>query len=288
MEVRNLNFGYQDNQNLLQNISFSVRKGEVLCLLGPNGTGKTTLLRCLLGIYRLKSGNILLGGRDAGAMPHKEKCRHMAYVPQSTTVAFPFTVFDVVFMGRNPHVEHFAGYKAQDVAAAEKALEQLNITHLAPRYFDELSGGERQLVLIARALAQQAPLLIMDEPTAALDYGNQVRILKLVQALARIGYTIVMSSHYPSHAFLVAHKVLLLRNGRLLDSGHPDQVVTAENLSLLYATEIRVAGVETSGDTGSQTKICFPLMEGDYFPEMRRKGSSQEAECSAPVNLRLC
>lgn len=269
IKVQNLSFGFQSGKpDLLQDISFVAQKGEVLCLLGPNGTGKTTLLRCLLGLHRLGSGHILLGDRDATAMTHKEKFRHMAYVPQNTTVAFPFTVFDVVFMGRNPHLDYFANPTERDTEATQKALEQIHITHLARRYFDELSGGERQLVLIARALAQQASLLIMDEPTSALDYGNQVRILKLVQALARTGYTIIMSSHYPSHAFLVAHKVLLMRDGRLLDSGHPDQVVTAENLTRLYATEIRVAGVGTSDDADSQTKICFPLMDDDCFPKM--------------------
>lgn len=268
MEVQNLSFGYPGKHKLLQEISFSAGQGEVICLLGPNGTGKTTLLRCLLGISKPAGGRILLGGHDAQTMRHKEKCRCMAYVPQSTSVSFPYTVADVVFMGRNPHLDGFANPSEQDAGIARKTLAQLNITHLSARYFDELSGGERQLVLIARALVQQASLLIMDEPTSALDYGNQVKILKLIRALARSGYTIVMSSHYPSHAFLVAHKVLLMRDGKLLDSGHPDQVVTAENLTRLYATEIKVAGVGSTEDGGCQTKICFPLMDNNSFTDM--------------------
>jgi iron complex transport system ATP-binding protein len=270
IEVQNLSFGYQGKHDLLQNISFSAAKGEVICLLGPNGTGKTTLLRCLLGINQPASGSILIDGRDAQSMAHKEKFRHMAYVPQNTTVAFSYTVSDLVFMGRHPHVDYFSNPSDQDVAITVKALEQLNIAHLADRYFDELSGGERQMVLIARALAQQAELLIMDEPTSALDYGNQVKILKLIQALSRAGYTVIMSSHYPSHAFLVANKVLLMRNGKLLDSGHPDQVVTAENLTQLYSTEIRVAMI--SDDSDHQTKICFPLMDDESFTKMTMYG----------------
>ncbi|HEY3425434.1 MAG TPA: ABC transporter ATP-binding protein [Negativicutes bacterium] len=270
IEVQNLSFGYQGKHDLLQNISFSAAKGEVICLLGPNGTGKTTLLRCLLGINQPVSGSILIDGRDAQSMAHKEKFRHMAYVPQNTTVAFSYTVSDLVFMGRHPHVDYFSNPSEQDMTITVKALEQLNIAHLADRYFDELSGGERQMVLIARALAQQAELLIMDEPTSALDYGNQVKILKLIQALSRAGYTVIMSSHYPSHAFLVANKVLLMRNGKLLDSGHPDQVVTAENLTKLYSTEIRVAMISDDGD--HQTKICFPLMDDESFTKMTMYG----------------
>jgi iron complex transport system ATP-binding protein len=268
IEVENLSFGYQGQHHILQNISFSAAKGEVICLLGPNGTGKTTLLRCLLGINRLESGTILLGGRDATTMTHKEKFCYMAYVPQNTSVAFSYTATDVVFMGRNPHLDYFSKPSERDMEITLNAFDQLNIAHLAQRCFDELSSGERQMVLIARALAQQAKLLVMDEPTSALDYGNQVRILKMIQILARAGYTIIMSSHYPSHTFLVSDKVLLMRNGKLLDSGHPDQVVTAENLTQLYATEIRVARINISDAGDSQTKICIPLMDDNYFTEM--------------------
>lgn len=267
IEVQSLSFGFPGKSDLLQNISFSAKKGEVLCLLGPNGTGKTTLLRCLLGIFRTGSGSIMLGGRDAKTMSIKEKFRQMAYVPQHTVGSFSYTVFEMVFMGRNPHLDYFSHPAVTDAAITNKALDQLNIAHLAERFFDELSGGERQLVLIARALAQQAELLIMDEPTAALDYGNQVRILKLIQSLARAGYTIIMSSHYPSHAFLVANKVLLMQNGKLLDSGHPDKVVTAENLTRLYSTEIRVADIGLPGGN-VQRKVCYPLMDDDCFAEM--------------------
>ena len=267
IEVQNLSFGFPGKADLLQNISFSANKGEVLCLLGPNGTGKTTLLRCLLGIFRPGGGSIMLGGRDAKKMNIKEKFRHLAYVPQHTIGSFSYTVFEMVFMGRNPHLDYFSHPAVTDVAITNKALDQLNIAHLSERFFDELSGGERQLVLIARALAQQAELLIMDEPTAALDYGNQVRILKLIQNLSRAGYTIIMSSHYPSHAFLVANKVLLMQNGKLLDSGHPDKVVTAENLTRLYSTEIRVADIGLSGGN-VQRKVCYPLMDDDCFAEM--------------------
>lgn len=258
IEVQDLSFGYQTGSYLLQNISFSAAKGEVICLLGPNGTGKTTLLRCLLGLYQPQQGCVLINGRNAKTMTQKEKFRCMAYVPQSGSTAFAYTVYDLVFMGRHPYLSYFSNPSKQDQLATLKALEQLNISGLADRYFDELSGGERQMVLIARALAQEAEVLIMDEPTSALDYGNQVKLLKLIQALARAGYTIIMSSHYPSHAFLLANKVLMIKNGKLLAAGYPDEVVTEENLSDLYSTEIKVAKIF---DEQREVKLCFPLLE---------------------------
>ena len=266
IDVKNLSFGYQDGNNLLNNISFFAAKGEVICLLGPNGAGKTTLLRCLLGINRPRQGRILIDGRDAKSMTQKEKFRHLAYVPQSGMAAFSYTVFDLVFMGRHPHLNYFSNPSERDMLITAKVLEQLNISNLADRYFDELSGGERQMVLIARALAQEAEVLIMDEPTSALDYGNQVKLLKLILALARAGYTIIMSSHYPSHAFLLANKVLMIKNGKLLAAGPPDKVVTEENLSNLYSTKIRV--VKIFDDHNHETKMCFPLLEDDSFMKM--------------------
>ncbi|MDF2571212.1 MAG: transporter related, partial [Sporomusa sp.] len=229
--------------------------------LGPNGAGKTTLLRCLLDINKPSQGKILVNGNDVKILRPKEKAKFVAYVPQNTTAVFSYQVIEVVIMGRTPYLQRMTTPNSRDREIAEKALAQLEITHLAHRHFDELSGGERQMVLIARALAQQAQILIMDEPTASLDYGNQVRILKLVRMLAGQGYTIIMSSHFPDHAFLSANQVLMMQKGVVLERGHPDQVVTTENLTRLYASAIQVVEVTPQTHSNKPMKVCVPVIE---------------------------
>lgn len=261
IEVQDICFNYADKGNLLQNISFSAAAGDVVCLLGPNGAGKTTLLRCLLDINKPSRGEILVDGNNVKTMKPKEKARVVAYVPQNTTAVFSYQVIEVVIMGRTPHLAIMTTPSSRDIEIAEQALAQLEITHLAQRHFDELSGGERQMVLIARALAQQAQILIMDEPTSSLDYGNQVRILKLVRMLSGQGYTIIMSSHFPDHAFLCANQVLMMKKGVVLQSGHPDQVVTTENLTRLYASTIQVVDIPLQVHSDKQMKACVPIIE---------------------------
>nr|WP_092071229.1 ABC transporter ATP-binding protein [Dendrosporobacter quercicolus]NSL49427.1 ABC transporter ATP-binding protein [Dendrosporobacter quercicolus DSM 1736]SDM23484.1 iron complex transport system ATP-binding protein [Dendrosporobacter quercicolus] len=261
LEVQDICFGYDNKRQLLQHVSFCVPAGAVLCLLGPNGAGKTTLLRCLLSLNRPSRGRIIVGGRDLQAMTAKTKARYVAYVPQSTTAVFSYQVLEVVLMGRTPHLTSMATPGQNDRKIAEQALEQLGIGHLAGRQFDELSGGERQLTLIARALAQQAPVLIMDEPAASLDYGNQVRILKLIRQLSGQGYTIMMSTHFPNHAFWAGSQVVLLQDGRVLAAGAPAEVVTAENLTSLYGTPMSVLTVTPSEGSGKTITVCAPLMD---------------------------
>lgn len=266
IEVKAVYFGYADKGDLLRNVSFSAAAGDVVCLLGPNGAGKTTLLRCLLYINKPNHGKIMVAGRDITAMKPKEKAQYVAYVPQSTSVVFSYRVIDVVVMGRTPHLTAMATPGARDIAIAENALVQLEISHLAQRHFDELSGGERQMVLIARALAQQAKIMIMDEPTASLDYGNQVRILKLIRVLSRQGYTIVMSSHFPNHAFLSSSRVLMMKNGVILEHGHPDKVITTENLTSLYATNIQVVNVTLPKYSDEHMRVCVPVIDHQEEP----------------------
>jgi iron complex transport system ATP-binding protein len=260
LTVEHLRFRYGERFPLLEDISFELAVGDVLCLLGPNGSGKTTLLRCLLGVHRLTAGSIQVGGRSLTALTAKELARQVAYVPQRSPAVFPYTAFDFVLMGRSPHLRGMGGPSATDRDTTLAAMRHLGIAHLEARRFPELSGGEQQLVLIARALAQGSRVLIMDEPTANLDYGNQVRILHVLHTLAGEGYSILMSSHVPDHAFLVCNKVALLRQGRLHGPGAPQEILTDAILSDLYGTAIRVLRVPLAARPTAERFLCVPLM----------------------------
>ena len=258
LNVEHLEFSYKHGIPVLKDISFTAEQGEILCLLGPNGTGKTTLLRCILGLYKPKSGTITYNGTDVLSIPNKKRAMMMAYVPQSSALSFPYNVRDVVMMGRVSHVRSGASYSADDRQICLDCLERLQILHLAERSFQELSGGERQMVLVARALAQQSSLLIMDEPTASLDYSNQIKILKTIRYLAEQGYTILMTSHFPDHAFLACSKAVLMSHGVIVSCGAPEETVTTASLSDLYSAKVCVTDVTTED---KQTKVCIPMME---------------------------
>jgi iron complex transport system ATP-binding protein len=240
LEVSNLRFAWPNGRTVLEGVSFTAAAGVPLSLLGPNGTGKTTLLRCLLGLEHPQSGRVAVQGQDLAALSRTEAARLVAYVPQASATAFAFKVADIVLMGRTPHLGFMAGPAAADHAAAEAAMARLGIAHLADRAFDELSGGERQLVLVARALAQGAKLLVLDEPCASLDLANQMRIIAVLRGLAAAGYAILLTTHLPDHAFLLGGEAALLKEGRLLGPAPPAELLTAPTLEGLYGTPIEV------------------------------------------------
>lgn len=258
LDVHDINFSYRSKQNVLKDVSFTVNEGDILCLLGSNGTGKTTLLRCLLGLEKIETGEIWGGSEELTHLSTKQRAHFMAYVPQSSTMTFSYLAYDVVLMGRVSHLAPGATYSQKDRDAAIHAMEELKIRHLSSRRFQELSGGERQMVLVARALAQESRVIVMDEPTANLDYHNQICILKAILRLSHRGFGILMTSHYPDHAFLACSSVALMKNGTIVDSGDPNLVVTSSSLSELYDSEVRVVPVEING---SSTKVCIPLLK---------------------------
>lgn len=251
-------FSYHADHEVLKGVSFSVDSGDILCLLGSNGTGKTTLIRCILGFREPPRGQITMEGRDVSCMKSAERAKLMAYVPQASTIAFPYRAEEVVMMGRVSHLRTGAAHSARDHEIVRESMCRLKIEHLADRRFQELSGGERQMVLVARALAQEAKLLVMDEPTSNLDYHNQVRILAAIKHLASKGLGILMTSHYPDHAFLACSKVALLKGGRVMAAGDPNEVVTSESLTELYDTTVVVARTEVGA---LKIKTCIPLLE---------------------------
>ncbi|MFN8613104.1 MAG: ABC transporter ATP-binding protein [Vulcanimicrobiota bacterium] len=231
LSVQQLSAGH--SKPLVSGLSFAVRKGESLALLGPNGGGKTTLLRTLLGLVKPLAGRVELHGKALSGWARQELAQAIAYVPQLASPAFAFTVTEMVLMGRRACVGTFRQPGREDHRIVGDCLEWLAIRHLAARRFQNLSGGERQLVMIARALAQQAEVLVMDEPTASLDFGNQARLLATIQGLKTSGKTLIFSTHHPEQAVQVADRILLLQPGDW-HVASPDCLRDTSKLARLY------------------------------------------------------
>jgi iron complex transport system ATP-binding protein len=255
IEIQALAFGHP-GRTLGSNFNLTIHAGEVLCVLGPNGGGKTTLFRTLLGLIPAHGGNILLHGKALIDCAPAERARAMAYVPQANNFAFAFTVSDLVLMGRTAHLGLFAQPGAGDLEAANAAIAELKIAHLADKIFAQISGGERQLTLIARALAQASPLLIMDEPTASLDFGNQSLILHEILRLKASGRSVLFCTHDPDQALQCADRALLLHRGNALALGSPREVVTAANLRTLYGVDVELVENPSRGQF-----FCRPMLQ---------------------------
>lgn len=264
--IDHVTYGYGEKP-VLNDINLSLGKGEVVSLLGPNGSGKTTLLKVLLGLCRPQNGEVRLEGRPVRQINAKALARRIAYVPQTHKISFAYQVIDVVLMGRMPHKPFFFRYSKQDKAQALNALEQLSIAHLRNRPYTEVSGGERQMTLIARALAQGADILVMDEPVSGLDYGNQIRLLAQIATLADNGYTFIKTTHFPEHAVWISDRVVMLKKGRILANGDAHKVVNEENLYLLYNTDIGMA------DLDEGLRVCVPRNMLGHFNKRKPAGS---------------
>jgi iron complex transport system ATP-binding protein len=254
LAVEELSYGYPGHV-VGRQISFTIGAGEVLCVLGRNGEGKSTLFKTILGLLPSHAGAVRVDGRPTNNWTARQRALTFGYVPQSGGGAFPFTVAELVLMGRTAHRGPFSAPSAADREVAAKALAALGIEPLARREWIRISGGERQLALVARALAQEPRILVLDEPTASLDFGNQVRVLDAVRGLAeRHGLAVLLSTHHPEQAFACADRVAVLAGGRLLRVGPPVEVVTTETLRECYAVEVAVLPV-----ADDRYRVCVPL-----------------------------
>lgn len=239
LSVRDLRCGY-GNATVLPGVSFDVHAGELFVMLGPNGVGKTTLFKTILGLLPALGGEVLFSGEPLEGKGGAAK--RIAYVPQAHVPAFPFTVEEIVLMGRTPRISAFSTPSDADRELIKKTLDELGLLHLAKRPYTEVSGGERQLILVARALAQEPDVLVMDEPASSLDFGNQAKLLRLLTALKHErSLGVLMTTHNPDHALLVADSALLFTEGGCLH-GPTSEILTESNLSRAYGTSVAIVG----------------------------------------------
>jgi len=252
LDAKNICFAY-GQKTILSGIDFSIEQGDVIALLGPNGSGKSTLMKILLGLYKAQ-GEILLEGKKLSKYSQKEIAQKIAYVPQMHKIPFAYTVLEVVMMGRLAHTGFFSSYTPNDTSITMQALEKVGMHTQAKQAYATLSGGQQQLVLIARALAQEARILFMDEPVNGLDYGNQIKLLRLLKALAKEGYTFLKTTHYPDHALYASNRVAIIKNGEMIGFDTTTSLLTAQTIQMLYGIEVVLE------KTKQGVPFCVPMI----------------------------
>lgn len=247
LEVEGLSFRHKgESHEILKDVSFQVRKGEITMLLGPNGSGKSTLFRCLTGVWQPHKGTIRVDGESVNCMPYKERAKKISYVPQDHEPSFPYRVIDVVLMGRISHLGIFSTPSTRDLSIAITALEMLGILHLMRKPYTKVSGGERQLVFLARAIAQGASYVLLDEPTSHLDFKNQWMVLTKIRELChKEGKGVLISLHDPNLALFFGDWVLVLNQGQIVVQGPPSEVITETLIEEVY--KVKVCSVKSNG-----------------------------------------
>ncbi len=252
IEVKNLCFSFGDRE-ILHDLNFSIEKGEFVSILGANGVGKSTLFRCILGLLPDYTGEIIIEGKNIKELSVKEMSRLVAYIPQNTSPTFNYTVEDIVLMGTTASLGVFKSPGKAELERVQWAMEKMGIEKLRKRSFNRISGGERQLAVIARALVQQAGIIMLDEPTASLDFGNQMLVLSQAKLLAGEGYTVIQTTHNPEHSYMFSNRVLALKDGRLLKSGAPKEIITKDVIDSLYDISVEVPQLYDD-----RARVCIP------------------------------
>lgn len=256
LELRELACGYSKDKTIVKNVTFELQRGEVCALLGPNGVGKTTLFKTILQLIPPLAGHVYIDGDDISGWSAKKRARYMAYVAQAHVPSFPYLVKDVAMMGRLGQISTMGQPSRADCEIVEQALEDVGIRHLRDISYTEISGGERQLLMIARALAQEPKILIMDEPTANLDYGNMITVMRCIRKLSAAGLCIIFTTHMPDQAFFTNAKTAMMFRNDPLAFGPCNQVITKENLYKAYKTDIEI--IEIIGKDGNPVRIVTP------------------------------
>ena len=256
VEASDLACGWVRDKPVQRFVNFTVSTGEVCCILGPNGCGKTTLMKTMMGLIPSMGGRVVIDGTDVAKMSPKERSRAIAYVSQGHTPPFTYRVRDVVLLGRVNRVG-LGQPSARDAQIADQALADMGVADLAERFYTDISGGELQLVMIARALTQQPQMLVLDEPTAALDYGNAMRVIGKVRELAEMGYGVLMTTHSPDHAFMLDSNVVLLQRDKPMQFGRAVDVITERNMRDAYGVEVETKEFLTRD--GGVVRMCAPL-----------------------------
>lgn len=263
LSIQNLSFSYGEKP-ALSDISLDVESGSVLCIMGPNGSGKSTLIDTVLGLHIPSKGRIFLDGQNLQTLTRQQIAQRAAYVPQNHSVTFPYTVREAVLMGRAAYLPSFGSPSAEDMARCEDAMEQAGVQALADRPYGSISGGELRLVLLARALCQDSPLILMDEPTAHLDYRNELIFLETVSSLCRDhGIAIIIATHSPQQAFyLDSHglnvSAVFLKKGHIVTIGSPDSCITTDLLKDVYGVDAKILESE-----GEKTILLRSALKGD-------------------------
>ncbi len=240
IEAHHLNFAYKANRTVLHDVSFSLQEGELLYLLGRNGSGKTTLLHCLAGLIKPEKGSVTISGKALNDFSASDRAKLIGLIPQIHNPVFNYTVKEMVMMGRAPHLGWLSSPTISDHVLVDQALERVGLSELKNQTYTEISGGERQLTLIARGIVQNCPILLMDEPSAHLDLNNQYRVSEIIKQLSRQGLSFIVSSHEPNDALAYADHVLLLSGGWVMDYGEPQKILTESLLSTVYGIKTEV------------------------------------------------
>jgi len=241
LKVKNICYSYKNKKEVLKNITFSAKKGQITTILGPNGSGKTTLFKCISGLLPDYKGEVEFDGKLINNLDFKERAKIFSVVPQEHTPPFAYLVFDVVLMGRANYIGIFSTPKKEDYKIAEEALEFVGIKHLKDIPYTEISGGERQLVLIARALAQKAPVMLLDEPVNHLDFRNQLEVLKKIKEIAKDrNITVIMTLHDPNLACLFSDHAVIINSGEKIAEGKTSEILTEELIKKLYKVRVKI------------------------------------------------
>lgn len=257
LQLTNIDCGYPGCPPVLRGLTFTVESGQICCLLGPNGVGKTTLFKTILGLLKPQNGFVEMNGENTARWSSRTLARNMAYVSQFHNPPFPYKVRDVVLLGRINSTGYFGQPSEMDYEIAEAAMADMGITHLRDTVYTDISGGERQLVMLARALAQEPQLLVLDEPTANLDYGNMVRVMKKIRSLRDKGFGVIMTTHSPDQAFMCESTVCLLQRYAPAIFGYAHEVITQENMRTAYGVDVKV--IEFFDAHNRLVRMCSPL-----------------------------